>query len=76
MGTPDFGEFERNQPHNMFNDRRIGGKAKNRAVGESMYGSKKQPPKGGNRGPSAGGTNVPRKPKPKFPTTPMALKIK
>jgi hypothetical protein len=76
MATPDFGQFERNQPHNLFNDRRIGGKAKNRAVGENMYGFKKQPPKGENGRPDAGGTRVPKKPKPKFPSTPMALKIK
>jgi len=36
LGAPDPGEFERNQPHNLFNDRRIGGKSKNRAVGESV----------------------------------------
>jgi hypothetical protein len=36
IGAPDPGDFERNQPHNLFNDRRIGGKAKNRAVGESV----------------------------------------
>ena len=31
IGAPDPGDFERNQPHNLFNDRRIGGKSKNRA---------------------------------------------
>jgi hypothetical protein len=36
LGAPDPGEFERKQPHNLFNDRRIGGKAKNRAYGESQ----------------------------------------
>ena len=40
VGAPDPGEFERNQPHNLFNDRRIGGKSKNRAVGESLYNPK------------------------------------
>ncbi|MEI6568666.1 MAG: hypothetical protein WCR20_18435 [Verrucomicrobiota bacterium] len=40
IGAPDPGEFERNQPHNLFNDRRVGGKAKNRAVGESLYNPK------------------------------------
>jgi hypothetical protein len=35
LGAPDPGEFERRQPHNLFNDRRIGGKSKNRAYGES-----------------------------------------
>lgn len=37
IGAPDPGDFEHNQPHNLFNDRRIGGKSKNRAVGESFY---------------------------------------
>lgn len=41
IGAPDPGDFERNQPHNLFNDRRIGGKSKNRAVGESLYNPKK-----------------------------------
>ena len=41
IGAPDPGEFERHQPHNLFNDRRIGGKSKNRAVGESLYNPKK-----------------------------------
>jgi hypothetical protein len=36
LGAPDPGEFERRQPHNLFNDRRIGGKSKNRAYGESQ----------------------------------------
>jgi hypothetical protein len=36
LGAPDPGEFERRQPHNLFNDRRIGGKSKNRAYGESV----------------------------------------
>ena len=40
VGAPDPGDFERNQPHNIFNDRRIGGKSKNRAVGESLYNPK------------------------------------
>jgi len=40
VGAPDPGDFERNQPHNLFNDRRIGGKSKNRAVGESLYNPK------------------------------------
>ena len=35
IGAPDPGDFERNQPHNLFNDRRIGGKSKNRAVGKN-----------------------------------------
>lgn len=42
IGTPDPGEFERNQPHNIFNDRRVGGRAKNRAYGESVQ-TKKEP---------------------------------
>jgi len=37
LGAPDPGEFERRQPHNLFNDRRIGGKSKNRAYGESQH---------------------------------------
>jgi hypothetical protein len=41
LGAPDPGEFERRQPHNLFNDRRVGGRAKNRAVGESLYDPKK-----------------------------------
>lgn len=90
MKTPDFGQFERHQPHNIFNDRRIGGKSNNRAVGENLYDPKKlaelrmqeqtnnqhKPPKGGNGKPDAGGTRVPKKPKPKLPSNPMALKIK
>jgi len=36
VGAPDPGDFERNQPHNIFNDRRIGDRAKNRAVGENF----------------------------------------
>jgi hypothetical protein len=39
LGAPDPGEFERRQPHNLFNDRRIGGKSKNRAYGESVDNS-------------------------------------
>lgn len=39
--NPQPGDFERNQPHNIFNDRRVGGKSKNRAVGESLYNPKK-----------------------------------
>ena len=39
LGAPDPGEFERKQPHNLFNDRRIGGKSKNRAYGESVDNS-------------------------------------
>jgi len=35
VGASNPGEFGHNQPHNIFNDRRIGGKSKNRAVGES-----------------------------------------
>jgi hypothetical protein len=42
----------------------------------SQYGKGQEPPKGGNWRPDAGGTKMPRKPKPKFPATPMALKIK
>lgn len=34
IGAPDPGEFERHQPHNIFNDRRVGGRAKNRAYAE------------------------------------------
>ena len=36
IGAPDPGDFERNQPHNIFNDRRVGGKAKNRAFGKHI----------------------------------------
>lgn len=42
LSAPDPGEFERNQPHNLFNDRRIGGKSKNRAYGESQKVNKEQ----------------------------------
>jgi hypothetical protein len=37
VGAPDPGEFERRQPHNLFNDRRVGGKAKNRASLETYH---------------------------------------
>jgi hypothetical protein len=37
IGAPDPGEFERRQPHNLFNDRRVGGKAKNRASLETYH---------------------------------------
>ena len=50
-----------------FNDRR---------KGNQQYGQGQKPPRGGNERPDAGGTRVPRKPKPKFPATPIALKIK
>jgi hypothetical protein len=40
IGAPDPNEFYGNQPHNIFNDRRISGKSKNRAVGESLYNPK------------------------------------
>ena len=50
-----------------FNDRR---------QGKNPYGKGQEPPTGGNWRPDAGGTKVPRKPKPKLPSTPMALKIK
>jgi hypothetical protein len=43
IGAPDPGDFERNQPHNLFNDRRIGGKSKNRAVAQSIFTKKNQP---------------------------------
>lgn len=36
VSAPDPGEFERNQPHNIFNDRRVGGRAKNRAYAKSI----------------------------------------
>jgi hypothetical protein len=39
LGAPDPGEFERRQPHNLFNDRRVGGKAKNRAYAEMIDNS-------------------------------------
>jgi hypothetical protein len=42
IGAPDPGEFEGRQPHNLFNDRRIGGKSKNRAYGESQKVKKEQ----------------------------------
>jgi hypothetical protein len=42
VGAPDPGEFEGRQPHNLFNDRRIGGKSKNRAYGESQKVNKEQ----------------------------------
>lgn len=42
IGAPDPGEFERNQPHNLFNDRRVGGKAKNRAFFDSSNLNKNQ----------------------------------
>ena len=42
LGAPDPGEFEGRQPHNLFNDRRIGGKSKNRAYGESQKVKKEQ----------------------------------
>lgn len=61
VGAPDPGEFERNQPHKLFNDRRIGGKSKNRAVRESYVVTKAKyaaappppppPPKGPPKGP-------------------------
>ena len=33
--NPD--DWERKQPHNIFNDRRVGGRAKNRAVSEHYF---------------------------------------
>jgi len=55
IGAPDPGEFERNQPHNLFNDRRVGGKAKNRAYLETHHAKPvkkasggQSPPKGPN----------------------------
>jgi hypothetical protein len=50
-----------------FNDRR---------KGNQHYGKGQEPPKGGNYRPDAGGTMVPRKPKPKFPAAPSAIKLK
>lgn len=41
IGAPDPGDWDRGQPHNIFNDRRVGGRAKNRAVGESYNIPKK-----------------------------------
>ena len=40
VGAPDPGDWASQQPHNIFNDRRIGGKSKNRALGESLYNPK------------------------------------
>jgi hypothetical protein len=50
-----------------FNDRR---------KGNQQYGKGQKPPRGGNERPDAGGTKVPRKPKPKGPSSSMALKLK
>ena len=43
IGAPDPGDFERNQPHNLFNDRRIGGKSKNRSFAQSIFTKKSTP---------------------------------
>ena len=40
VGAPAPVDWSSQQPHNIFNDRRIGGKSKNRAVGESLYNPK------------------------------------
>jgi len=57
VGAPDPGEFERNQPHNLFNDRRAGGKAKNRAFFESNRNPQKPVKKA-----AASGNTPPRDP--------------
>lgn len=40
VGAPDPRDWDSKQPHNIFNDRRIGGKSKNRAVRKSFYNPK------------------------------------
>jgi len=70
MSDPN--EFERNQPHNVFSDRRAGGNAKNRAFFESSRTKPAQKPV---KKAAAAGSQPPRGPKnPRGPQNPSEKK--
>lgn len=86
-----FEPIDKDYINRNFNDRRVNGKSKNRAVGENLYNPKKiaelrmqeqknnqhKPPKRGNGKPDTGGIMATRKPRgPHDPMPARAVAIK